>query len=88
MAYQHKKAVCSKTSKDILENIVKLRDAEYGLIEAARTVRTGSLIHETLEGRQSSNGLSDQAEETVSSGEEDTECIHCLIRWSIALGDP
>jgi hypothetical protein len=75
MAYRHKKAVCSKTSKDILENIVKLREAEYGLIEAAQTVRAGNPIHQVLEGSSSSNGLHSEAEETVSSGEVDTECI-------------
>jgi hypothetical protein len=75
LTYQHKRAVCSRTSRDILENILKLREAEYGLIEAAQTIKTENLTEEILEGRPTSNILPGEAGETVSSGEEDTEHI-------------
>jgi hypothetical protein len=73
MAYKHKKASCSKTSKDILENIIRCKDSEYGLNEPSETIKATSLLHEIVEGKPSPNALPYQDEALVS--EEETEDV-------------
>lgn len=75
MAYQHKKALCSKTTKDILENILGLRDAEYGLDEASQAAKGTSLVREMAKGTIPPNALPGQEEAPASEDEDEMEHI-------------
>lgn len=73
MAYQHKKVPCSRTPKDILENILGLRDSDYGLTGSSKTINASSAVREAPDAGMFSNGMQDEPEELLSTEEEQTE---------------
>lgn len=61
MTYQHKRTRCAKETKDLLENIAKLRKTEYDLMETTEAVKVGSPFDDVLSGESRSNVLPGQA---------------------------
>ncbi|RDE13227.1 MAG: hypothetical protein C4K49_08870 [Candidatus Thorarchaeota archaeon] len=60
MPYQHKKARHAKETKEILENIVKLRKTEYELMESAESVKVGSPFDDVVRNESRPNVLPGQ----------------------------
>ena len=39
MTYRHKKKECAKSTKDILDNVIKEQDSEYEIVSSAKVIK-------------------------------------------------
>ncbi len=70
MTYKHKHEKCATETKEILENILKLRKAEYDFIEEAKSVTVGNPMEQILRDESAENVLPGASDEILSEGDE------------------
>ncbi len=69
MAYKHKREKCAKETKEILENVLMMKQAEYETIDCAKTVTVSSPMGRIVNEETIKNVLPSGDEEQLSESE-------------------
>lgn len=65
MTYRHKREKCAQETKEILEDVLKAKNEEYGCLDCAKTIRVGNPMEKILSEEISMNDLKSQAESII-----------------------
>ena len=69
MAYRHKREKCAKETKEILENVLLMKQTEYECIDCAKTITVTSPMGKIVDEETVTNVLPSSAEEKLNESE-------------------
>jgi len=75
MAYQHKKDRCMKDTKEIVENILRMKASEYDLTDSSEIVTSSKAMQIIHSGSAETNILPSETEEMMERCSEDEAMI-------------
>jgi hypothetical protein len=70
LTYRHKKKECAKSTKDILENVIKEKDSEYEIVSSAKVIKRKK--KDSKESKESEDEESDNSNSTNTLSNGDT----------------
>ena len=69
MAYKHKREKCAKETKEILENVLSMKQSQYEFIDGAKTITVASPMSRIISEEAITNVLPVSSEEKLSDAE-------------------
>lgn len=71
MTYIHKREKCAQETKDILEDVLKVKDEEYGCLDCADTIQVGNPMKKILSEESPKKEMKSQAEAIIEETHEE-----------------
>lgn len=72
MTYRHKREKYAQETKEILDDVLKAKDEEYGCLDCADTVRVGNPIEKIIAEESPKNEIKSPAESILEEAEDNS----------------